>query len=1141
MLPAPVIPNEQQRLKALHRLDVLDSPAEAHLDQLTRMASKIFRVPIALISLIDSDRQWFKSCVGLDVSQTGRDISFCGHTIAADAPMIVNNALDDVRFHDNPLVVGPPHIRFYAGYPLTVEGGHRIGTFCLIDRQPRQFSADQLDLLREFAEMVQSELQLLSRAELQARLAMAQDRERKILEERDRVFRYSLDLQCVARTDGYFISVNPTFTRILGYTEEELLSRPFLEWIHPDDVEPTRKVLETLSSGTDVVQFENRYRCKDGSYRWLEWNCPAPLPGENLLYAVARDITSDKKHEHALKESEARFKTLFRHAPEAVVLLETESGKFVDANEKAEELFGLDRETILASDPIDLSPLSQPDGRDSETAAMEYIEMALRGRKPVFEWVHLRGDGTKVPCEIRLVTLPGQKAMVRASITDITWRKEAERQLRLAKRLAEEANQAKSQFLANMSHEIRTPMNAIMGLTEMALETSLDETQRGYLTTVLDSAESLMGIINEILDLSKIEAGKLELDRRPFRLRPTIDEIVQPYRMKAQARGLNFAVSIGENVPDLLVGDTGRLRQILVNLIGNALKFTREGRVLVDIGLIEKLANHVRLRFSVIDSGIGISRDGQKKIFQAFQQADSSITRQFGGTGLGLSIAGRLVRLMGGEINVNSEPGRGSKFEFSVDLRIDPGGRKSGLLPTTASTTPVVVYAPVQQRRPDWLASIRSNKNPLYEVSSTSELATVLKRESSKLGQPGTIVVALDFDRHGSSALPLLKKLKAQNCPIHMIAIVEDSTAFQAIGVTSGSENSCDGPLIIRVVEWTASEAELLSGIENAHRIAQCFEADDSDTTSPGVRPLKVLLVEDGVANQILATELLKKWNHHVTLAQNGVEAITEYRDHEFDLILMDAQMPIMDGITATREIRQIEKERGIKQKIPIIAMTAHAMAGDRERCLSAGMDGYLSKPVRQGELYEAIASSIDIGRGDSSENRSTAAGSRETAAAPADDAVQPTKTGEPNPRANQDVEKRSANKNHLAASNETKPCVCEIDWDAARAAVAGDEQMLVGIATAAIKEIASLILEIPRAAAGNQLDVVRRLVHTFHGTLRIFPEPSAIRLAARIEDECRDGKIDEAMLVYQELEPRMRAIQSALRDYVERRSKPTN
>ncbi len=676
-------------------------------------------------------------------------------------------------------------------------------------------------------------------------------------------------------------------------------------------------------------------------------------------------------------------------------------------------------------------------------------------------------------------------------------------------------------------------MNAIIGLTEMTLETSLDETQRGYLTTVLESAESLMGIINEILDLSKIEAGKLELECRPFRLRPTIEEIARPYRLKASARGLNFTVSIGENVPELLVGDAGKLRQILINLIGNALKFTQEGRILVDIGLIEILASHVRLRFSVIDSGIGIPGDRRDKIFQAFQQADSSITRRFGGTGLGLAIAGHLVHLMGGEITVDSEPGRGSRFEFSVDLKTSPDGNKTGPLPSSVPTAPVVLLAPVEARRPDWLESLRANQHSMYQVSTASELARIVESLGSELGQQDTIVVVLDYDRHASSALPVLRKLKKQGFPIQTIAMVEDAAAFPAIGVTSGIEIGNEGPVIVRVVEWTAHGSEWLAAIDDAQRVTQRFDQGESSETSLVVQPLKILLVEDGVANQILATELLKKWNHQVSLAQNGVEAIMLYRDNEFDLILMDVQMPIMDGITATREIRQIEKERGIKNPIPIIAMTAHAMAGDRERCLSAGMDGYLSKPVRQGKLYETIASSVASRlerepappSPSSCETKTTSADSAQAAEGVAVHApATPAERRENTPLASHSAD----------PPGESKPVVCAIDWDAARETVAGDERILANIGFAALKEIDQILVEIPRAAAAQQPETVRRLVHTFHGTLRIFSEPTVIRLVSQMEDECRMMKLDDAMLIYRELEPRMRAVQAAIREYVE-------
>ena len=435
----------------------------------------------------------FKSRHGLKVRETGRDTSFCGHTICRDEILVIENTSDDPRFRDNPLVTGEPHIRFYAGQPLRTRDNQLVGTFCLIDRVPRSFGGAERAFLRDFAELVDTELNLVRMADLNQQLLEAQQRQLQTQDERDRIFTNSLDLQCVAGLDGYFKRVNPVFSKVLGHSEEEILCTPFIQFVHPDDRAATRRALEQLSDGGDVVQFENRYRCRDGSYRWLAWNTPAPQPDDQLLYAVARDITDRKVIERALKESQERYKTLVEYSPEAIVLLDVDANEFVDGNQNALDLFQLSEDDFLKSNPVEMSPFLQADGRPSRQVAEERIRQALSGESPVFEWLHARSTGEIVPCEVRLVLMPdSHRRLLRASITDVTWRRQAERELHEAKLAAEAANEAKSRFLANMSHEIRTPMNGVMGMTELVLHTELTDQQREYLQIGMESAESLL-------------------------------------------------------------------------------------------------------------------------------------------------------------------------------------------------------------------------------------------------------------------------------------------------------------------------------------------------------------------------------------------------------------------------------------------------------------------------------------------------------------------------------------------------------------------------------------------------------------------------------------------------------------------------
>jgi PAS domain S-box-containing protein len=493
------------------------------------------------------------------------------------------------------------------------------------------------------------------------------------------LFELSQDMLCIAGFDGYFKLVNPAWERVLGYSPEELTSRPWLDFVHPGDIEATINEGNKLLSGAPVIHFRNRYRARDGSYKWLSW-MSTPYPKRGMIYAIARDITESKRIEEELEQARTQ---------------------------------------------------------------------------------------------------------------------------------AEAATRAKSEFLANMSHEIRTPMNGIIGMTELVLDSKLTHEQRDYLRTVRDSAEALLSLLDDILDLSKIEARKLEVERVEFPLREMLEDILKILAFRSSPSVLQLSCDIRADTPNLLIGDPKRLRQVLINLVGNAIKFTSEGQVIVRVRPESVDKDQAVLLFSVSDTGIGIPEDKQKIIFEAFAQADASTTRRYGGSGLGLSISNELVQLMGGRISVKSKPQVGSTFYFTLPFGVVPGDQAA--------------------------LSVASEK------------------------------------------------------------------------VASATEPSSLG----------------------------------------------ILVVEDNAVNQKLASVLLKKLGHRATVVADGQAALNILKRRAFDLILMDIQMPVMGGLEVTAKIR--EQETHTQQHIPIIAMTAHAMSGDRERALQAGMDDYVSKPIRFEQLRRAI------------------------------------------------------------------------------------------------------------------------------------------------------------------------------------------
>lgn len=1060
MLRSPELPNDDSRIAALHELKILDTGSEERFDRLTRLASQYFSVPIALVSLVDANRQWFKSCHGLDVSETDRDISFCGHAIVENATFVIEDTRLDDRFADNPLVTGGPKIRFYAGHPLRIRGDFLVGTFCLIDREPREFDEAARAALQDFARIVESELNFVELADLHQRLITTQSQVRKAEDESDRMFTNSIDLQCVVGFDGFFHRVNPMFTKLLGFTEEELLTSPIMDFVHPDDRASTQAAITEVAEGADVVEFENRTRCKDGSYRWTEWSAPASREEDQCLYALGRDITDRKIMEDAVLASEARFKTLFEHTPEAVVIVDLESGLFTDANQNATDLFLLDRESLLKVGPVELSPPYQPNGRSSAEMAREKILEAIAGEFTVFEWIHLRDDGTTVPCEVRLVPMPDPaRQTVRASVTDITWRKEAEQELKAAKEAAEAANRAKSEFLANMSHEIRTPMNAVIGMTEMVLDMELPEIQREYLQTVLSSAESLLSIINEILDFSKIEAGKLQLEIIPFSLREFLGDSMKSLALRAHAADLELAWQVDPDVPDSYLGDTTRLRQIIVNLVGNSIKFTESGEIVLQVSLDQSGSNSTKLQFSVRDTGIGIAPERLGAVFETFQQADSSTTRRFGGTGLGLAICSRLVELMNGTIWVESQLGEGATFFFTCEFETGPDPAPVPDISALAGM-PVLVVDDNETNRQILEQTLSKWKLDVSLAANAIEAIGTLQNQHAA-GSPISLVIT-DLHMPVMDGFDLTEKIRqTPGCEDNRIVMLTSGAGkFDA----ERSEELGIRQTLLKPVK----PSELLNAIFQTLALrpeedqAAAMPSAPKETT-PQIGPLNVLLAEDGPANQKLAVALLERWGHTVTIANNGKEAVDASQAESFDLILMDVQMPEMDGLEATRRIRQLESAS--EKHVPIIAMTAHAMAGDRDKCLESGMDNYLSKPVRKSELYEALISTLQPGSTPVSQNE----------------------TG-PRPSSPDSV----------------------IDWTAALEVVDGDRQLLDSIAATAIEEIRTLTADLVDAVQRGDTELLHGITHSIQGPLRVFHNTEASQLAEEIGELGQANQIND-------------------------------
>ena len=790
----------------------------------------------------------------------------------------------------------------------------------------------------------------------------------------------------------------------------------------------------------------------------------------DLKKEIVQKTAAQEKLQRSLRELEDLKFALDQHA---IVARTDERGIITFANDKFCSVSQYSREELLGHDHRIVN--SKYHSEEFFAGLWKTIklgevwkgEIKNRAKDGSFYWV----DSTIVPFRDRLGK-PKQFIVIR---TDITGLKQIEEELRAAKDAAEGASRAKSEFLANMSHEIRTPMNGIIGMTELALDTQLTVEQREYLNMVKTSGASLLTLINDILDFSKIEAGKLDLDVSDFPLRQSIGETLKTLGFRAHQKGLELAWRVAQDVPDYLAGDASRVRQVLVNLVGNAVKFTERGEVVVEIERDPQSTEAVVvLHFCVRDTGIGIAREKQDMVFGAFTQADSSTTRKYGGTGLGLAITRRLIDLMGGKLWLESEPGVGSAFHFTIRFE------KASAQPTPDYPDPkilshasILVVDDNETNRIILVEMLARWGMQVATAKNAREALEILTRSGNR--DPHFDAVISDLQMPHMDGFEFVENIR-KSVQFGQIPVLMLSSSAQ-----QGEHEHCRQLGISAYLAKPIQPSELLDAILNAlslHAGEPSEALDKTHDKTQEVLPqsdwrqgMKVLLAEDNAVNRTLATRLLQKHGHTVVVVENGRQAVEALERETVDLVLMDVQMPEMDGLEATAAIREKEKKTG--DHLPIIALTAHAMKGDREKCLAAGTDDYLTKPIRTADLFAAV---------ERLRNTKTDA----TPAAP-------------------------ATTNPLGTN--------AFDIDAPLSHVEGDRDLLDEIVRIFAEQCPKTMYEIQNAIRAADLPVLERAAHSLKGSASNLCAIGVTQSAAELEESARSGDSSRSRELFEALE----------------------
>jgi two-component system, sensor histidine kinase and response regulator len=946
--------NEAQRLACLESYGILDTLPDRAFDHLVQLAARCCETPIALINFIAAERQWTKAQVGWALKDVPREDSFCAHTILQDEPLVVRNLGRDTRFANNSFIKGEPKLRCYAGVPLIAPEGVKLGTLCVFDHKRRRFSAEQIEILSVLAQQVMAQLELRRQM-----AALDKAREQyKLTEDRLRTseafYQTLVDTlpQNILRKDvqGRFTFANKKFchsvgkplSEILGKTDFDFFPRELALKYQRDDA----RVMSSLEN-LDTVEAHVTPTGEKLFVHVIKTPLYDSLGRVVGIQGIFWDVTQRKKIEEQLAYERDLLRALLDNIPDRIYFKDVHS-RFIRCSASMVKRLGAKQvEDVVGKTDFDFHP------RELAQEFFEDEQRIILTGQPLINKLERQVDtgGNDIWATVTKVPIYNQNGAVTGIIgisRDVTQLKKAEEALEQARDEALESARVKSRFLANMSHEIRTPMYSITGMTGLLIDTKLSQEQREYVQNIRDSTESLLSIINDILDFSKIEAGKLSFEVIDFELRESIENTVEMLADAAQRKRVDLNCWIERDVPNRLCGDPGRFRQVLANLLANAVKFTEKGEVLVHVTRVNETDDQVTLRFAVSDTGVGIEPKAMSLIFQPFTQGDTSTTRKFGGTGLGLTISKQIIELMKGEIGVESAAGKGSLFWFHLPFQKQPGPEKPPPSVEDFAGASLLVAEPHETSRTILSEMLGRLPVKLAFVQSADECLNALRASRPD-------VVLLDISRREFEDLSVIHSIKG-----------DPTIAAVKVLVLAPMGTRLD-PALLRS---TGIAAYMMKPLRQA-RLYECLRQvikgsgsipqprDASEPAGPvEKRNARVLLAEDNPVNQKLTLRQLKKLGFHAEAVANGREVLQALTRVPYDIILMDCQMPEMDGYETARAIR---RQSDVSANSPyIIALTANAMLGDRDKCLGSGMNDYLPKPLDvadlEGVLERALA-----------------------------------------------------------------------------------------------------------------------------------------------------------------------------------------